>query len=159
MWTDAYFIIAMDNDRSPEHPEHWQRENLSKQDARKVCRYCEILATITDELGKDRTKWPIKGAIAVPVEMLESWLLLICKSERPPLPRFARKTQSIAQKYYAPHSVPDQLKELCRYEQDELGISSFTELCLHCAHALDPQQLESLSPSFALFKTQVKAWF
>ncbi len=36
-----------------------------------------------DILGNDRDQWPIKGAIAVPVEMLESWLLLGCNECEP----------------------------------------------------------------------------
>lgn len=34
----TYFVVAMDNDRTPEHPEHTQLSGLSKSDERKSCR-------------------------------------------------------------------------------------------------------------------------
>ena len=69
---NVFFLVAIDNDRSPCHPEHIRLPNLGKNDRRKECRFCEILTKIEEKFGQDRAKWPIRGAVAVPVEMLES---------------------------------------------------------------------------------------
>lgn len=113
---DTFFLIALDNDRSPVHPAHERRSGLSKKERQKDCRYCEIDSVIQNILG-ERDAWPIPGAVAVPVEMLESWLLLICNPEtyhdEASLPPFKTKDQKLARDYYAPRNPPDQLKDLC----------------------------------------------
>ena len=57
-----------------------------------------VRGVIRSILG-ERHEWPIPGAIAVPVEMLESWLLLISDGEKhqdeASLPPFARKDQKL----------------------------------------------------------------
>ena len=151
------FVIAIDNDRAPEHPEHNQIAGVSKSDQRKPCRFCEIENAIKEELGDDSSKWPIDGAIAVPVQMLESWLLLICDPTQS-LPPFAKKSPS-AQRFYRSPNPPEQLKDLCRRARLEKEIHSMAEFCLECSvNLLDPDELSSLSPSFKIFADQVHAW-
>jgi hypothetical protein len=73
---NTFFLIALDNDRSPAHPKHEIHEfvyKLSKKEQVKKCRYCEIENLAKQILGTDRNSWPISGAIAVPVQMIESW--------------------------------------------------------------------------------------
>ena len=36
-YDNAYFIISIDNDRAPRHPEHEQPPNLPKSDSNKIC--------------------------------------------------------------------------------------------------------------------------
>lgn len=158
---DAFFIIAMDNDRSPEHPSHQRLPGLSKKEQRYACRFCEIEKAVMEMLGKDRSTWPIKGAIAVPVQMLESWLLLISNptiyKNEASLPFFSRKTSPLAQEYYK-NNVPDQLKDLRDNEKQRLKIVTDEEFCLHCCLALVSEDLQSVSPSFSLFKNQIDTW-
>ena len=158
---DTFFVVALDNDRSPVHPLHEQRPGLSMKDRQKVCRYCEIREMIHDILG-DQDEWPIPGAIAVPVEMLESWLLLICNGEKyqgeDALPLFAKKDQKGARDFYTPHNPPDQLKDLCEFERHQLDIESTIAFVAYCARQVDPDDLATRAPSFALFKQQVDTW-
>ncbi len=76
---NTFFVIALDNDRSPAHPNHEKLpgfHKLPKKEQRKTCRFCEIERVVVQILGDDREKWPIRGATAVPVQMMESWLLM-----------------------------------------------------------------------------------
>lgn len=158
---ETFFLIALDNDRSPVHPSHEQRSGLSKKEREKVCRYCEIDSLIQSTLG-ERDAWPIPGAIAVPVEMLESWLLLICDGEtyrdEASLPPFKRTDQKLARDFYKPKDPPEQLKDLCDLEKQERGIDAALEFVAYCAGRIDPDDLAARAPSFALFKRQVDSW-
>ena len=142
---DTFFLIAWDNDRSPVHPKHEQRSGLSKKERQKGCRYCEIESVIRSTLG-ERNVWPIPGAIAVPVEMLESWLLLICDGEHyrdeASLPPFAGKDQKPARDFYAPKNPPDQLKDLCDIEKNKLEIDT-RGFIVHCAGRLGCIDIQS----------------
>lgn len=155
---ETFFLIALDNDRSPIHPDHEPRLRLSERERQKVCRYCEVGSVIQSILG-ERDQWPIPGAIAVPVEMLESWLLLICKGEKhqDELPLFAKKDGKLARNFYKPKKPPDQLKDLCDIEKKKLGMDTVSFID-YCAGRLDPDDLAERAPSFALFKGQVDSW-
>ncbi len=163
---NTFFVIALDNDRCPVHPQHEQIPHIHKlpdREQHKQCRFCEIEQSIRDVLGEDRHHWPIKGAIAVPVQMLESWLLLICNpdaynNERS-LPLFAWKSQALAQRYYAPQQPDEQLKDLKEREKVRLQLASEEDLCLYCIEQLVPETLAHIAPSFALFKQQVEEWY
>lgn len=161
----TFFLISVDNDRRCLHPDHSQRENfnqLSKREQTDPCRYCEIEGRIQEKLGQDRDQWPIPGAIVIPVEMLESWLLLICNSEKygseAKLPIFSEKTKPSAETYYGgKNKVPDQLKDLVDAERNALEQSK-QEFYQHCASMLEPDSLASISPSFAQFLDQIQGW-
>ncbi|MEL6353951.1 MAG: hypothetical protein AAFR58_19670, partial [Cyanobacteria bacterium J06627_28] len=82
---NIFFLIAIDNDRSPLHPEHRRRDDfsrLTKQDQKKSCRLCEIERLMANTLGFDRNTWSVQGTVAIPVEMIESWQLLICEPQK-----------------------------------------------------------------------------
>lgn len=162
---NTFFVIALDNDRSPAHPAHQQIPNINKlpqKERRKTCRFCELEKTACEILGTDRDAWPIKGAIAVPVQMLESWLLLICNrgeyENEASLPLFAWKSMPLAKTYYAPKQPENQLKDLMGLEKGMLEISSNEDFCLYCIEQLTPEDLAQVSPSFSLFLGQVNAW-
>ncbi len=162
---NTFFVIALDNDRSPAHPAHHPIPHIAKlpkTERRKACRFCELEKTAHDVLGPDRNAWPVKGAIAVPVQMLESWLLLISNPEEygneASLPLFALKSMPLAKTYYAPREPENQLKDLAGIEKRKSGLASMEDFCLHCIEQLSPDELASLSPSFSLFQNQVDAW-
>ncbi|MEM9275339.1 MAG: hypothetical protein AAGA80_20595 [Cyanobacteria bacterium P01_F01_bin.143] len=161
---DAYFIIALDNDRAPEYlfddnqkPIQKKIPGLSKRDASKQCRFREIEKRIQELWGYDRSKWPAKGAIAVPVQMLESWILIaLDPSCAEDLPIFAEKSQSSAKKFYS-GSPPDQLKDLCdqyRYQKNMVK----GEFVLDVARNMDLDEVAQASCSFAQFRNQVITW-
>lgn len=161
----TFFVIALDNDRSPAHPTHQQIPNINKlpeNERRKTCRFCELEKTAYDILGADRETWPIKGAIAVPVQMLESWLLLICNrrehENEASLPMFAWKSMPLARMYHSPKQPGNQLKDLAGLEKKKLGINSSEDFCLYCIEQLSPDDLALVSPSFSLFLGQVNNW-
>ncbi|MEL7143743.1 MAG: hypothetical protein AAGL08_16165, partial [Cyanobacteria bacterium J06573_11] len=126
---NTFFIVSLDNDRSPIHPDHPKRPDLSKltkADANKSCRFCDIEQAIELALGSCTEEWPIPGAIAIPVEMIESWQLLICNPDQytseQGLPIFPDKRGAAAKHYYKSSNVPDQLKDLKRREQERLKL-------------------------------------
>ena len=163
---NTFFVIALDNDRSPAHPNHEKLpgfHKLPKKEQRKTCRFCEIERVVVQILGDDREKWPIRGAIAVPVQMMESWLLLICDSRQyqgeANLPIFAKKESSSARLYYTPGKPGNQLKDLCKIEKKRLNLKSDRDFCTCCAENLISEDLKKISDSSALFKAQIDEWF
>ena len=160
----SYFLVAVDNDRSPIHPLHSKRADFSKlpkSDQKKTCRQCEIERVVSSVLGSDRNEWSVKGAIAIPVEMMESWQLLICSSatfrnERN-LPIFPDKNARAAKTYYTSQNAPNQLKDLVRQERRKLNMSS-QEFCRYCAQQLNVNDLKARSRSFTQLSEQVADW-
>jgi hypothetical protein len=162
---NTFFVIALDNDRSPVHPHHARipdSHKLPRKEQEQQCRFCEIERTVKQVLGEERQDWPIKGAFAVPVQMLESWLLLISNKEayqhERELPVFAWKSQTSAQQYYAPNKPDDQLKDLKELEKAKANMISEEDFYLYCIEMLVAAELSEISPSFALFKEQVDLW-
>jgi hypothetical protein len=153
---DAYFVIALDNDRSPDHEhEHSRLTGLAKSDHRKACRICEIRREIEKAWGANSAAWPAKGAIAVPLQMLESWILhSIDQRTDDELPIFAKKTQATAKTYHH-GNPPDQLKDLCDAYRGDKGKAEFV---LDIASTMDLNVVASKSPSFNAFKVQVANW-
>jgi hypothetical protein len=161
---NAWFLLALDNDRSPTHPNHIKPADfskLSKSDQKKNCRYCEIEKAVVEKLGSDRQSWPMKGAIAVPVQMLETWLLLIANPnqyvDEQQLPIFAEQNSASARDYYK-SNPSKQLKDLKKDERQRLEISADRQLCEYCAEQLNPADLSQRSPSFKQFMDEVMAW-
>ena len=78
-------------------------------------------------MWNDRNSWPISGAIAVPVQMIESCFLLIFDSKKyeneKNLPIFAKQKSEIAKRYYAPNKPGKQLKDLCANERKKLQMN------------------------------------
>lgn len=61
------FVVALDNDRSPIHPDHPRPADLSRlpnADQKKDCRYCELEKVVIAQFGQAREQWPLRGAIA-----------------------------------------------------------------------------------------------
>lgn len=150
-----YFILAVDNDRSP-HPWSGERPSAPTEGESRYDRFEKELDSV---LGEDRRLWSVQGALAIPVEMLESWILLATGEEtEADLPRFSRARSVIAREFYAPSPPPPQLKDLLKKKRYADGYLTNEEFLLKCGHALNPGQLAAKSPSFAYFYAQVKAW-
>jgi hypothetical protein len=161
---NSWFLVALDNDRSPIHPDHTKPADFSKlpkADQKKTCRYCDLEKVIFEKLGSDRQSWPIKGAIVVPVQMLETWLLLITNLnqyvDEQQLPIFADQNSASARDYYK-SKPPKQLKDLKKDEKQRLEIGADREFCKYCADQLDPADLSQRSPSFKQFMDEVMVW-
>ena len=154
---DVGVIIAVDNDRSPGHPGGKPApRTLPKQDLRKPPRYSELVKIVEDALGKERISWPIDVALAVPVEMIESWLLtLLDPSCAESLPLFAEASQATARAYYQ-GNPPPQLKDLRKADQRQRGISEMEHFWL--AAEQDLEAAAKASPSFAMFVKELQAW-
>jgi hypothetical protein len=160
-----HLLIAMDNDRSPhalatEALTGNQRTKLAKADAHQADRYDDLLSTLKNHLGSEPVDWEIPVAIAIPVEMLESWLILIARGGNSnDLPRFTTSDSWRARRFYQPHHPPPQLKELSRQVQKEDGIQDKQEwMLVLVTQKLNPAKLAQTSSSFALFKNWLDRW-
>lgn len=150
-------VIAMDNDRAPRHPGGRQYpRQLPAIDRNKNARYPELQEMVTHELGPDPAQRPVQAVIAIPVEMIESWLLLLLDPARDEesLPLFSEANSATAKEYYGPHSPP-QLKdesESLRRAAHKMPFDHFFD----AAHTGDLDRLTEASPSFALFRKEVE---
>ena len=133
------FLAAIDNDRSP-HPENdtMDRARLVPQEQKRASRMEWMLATVEAVLGQNRNVWPLPVALAVPVEMIEAWIV-----------RARREAE--------PQPTP-QWKELAAEEEKQSGHTdrlAFYELVVR---ELDADALAARSLSFRMFKEWLDAW-
>ena len=148
-------IIAVDNDRAPQHPASPTYERrLSQFDQRKAPRFNGLKQMVVDALGTDQTRWLIDVALAVPVEMIESWVLAMLDPSCGPLPIFAESKQPAACTYYSGHPPP-QLKDLCNHARAE--DESLDDLFWRAAN-LNLDRAADASPSLRMFIDDLKAW-
>ncbi len=158
-WTgpqDVSVVIAIDNDRAPGHPGATPLPRpLVGVDRKKSPRYPELQQIAAAALGPNREKWPVNLAVAVPVEMIESWVLLLSDPNREPLPIFSRSSQSLARAYYG-GKVPGQLKDICEDEARSAGVTP--DEYFWAAAERDLPKACSESPSLRLFVDEVKGW-
>lgn len=150
-------IIAVDNDRSSGHPGSAPpARQLPPQDQKKTPRYPDLIKMLFDSLGQDRAAWPIDVALAVPVEMIESWVLtLVDPSRASMLPLFAEASQHSARIYYG-SNPPPQLKDLRNSEASALGKDMF-EFFWHAAEQ-DLEVAANASKSFEMFLDELREW-
>jgi hypothetical protein len=150
---DTYFVVAIDNDRHPQHSAHVPTEPHARG-----CRHCDLMDAVH---AATPDGWPIPGAIAVPVQMIEAWLLLMYDPKRyereATLPQCGWQHQPIAQRVYGA-APPPQLKDLAEKEQREADIATKADFALTCVLRLDPADLAQRAPSFAHFQLQVSRW-
>ena len=150
----VFWIAAMDNDRAPQHPDGERPPgNLSKSDRSKANRYDEL-----HNAAYGSGEEIIPGAIAVPVEMLESWVLqALSPDETLDLPYFAEQDSSSARAYYG-SEPPPQLKDLARDALKDHGADSWHDFLIDVAAELDSDILAGHSRSFALFRDAIADW-
>ncbi len=150
-------IIAVDNDRCPGHPGTTPYPKpLPAHDRKKGPRYPELRKVVEEALGPDRSQWPVDVAFAVPVEMIESWVLtLLDPSKAASLPPFAASTQHTAREYYG-KNPPPQLKEL-RDAEAAKNNEDLLQLFWRAAEA-DLEAASAASRSLAMFLEDLKQW-
>lgn len=149
-------IIAVDNDRAPGHPAGCVYPRpLPKADLRKEARYTKLVEMLTSTLGTDRSQWPIEVALAVPVEMIESWVLLLLNPEHDTLPPYSEASSPLAERYYGSRPPP-QLKDLRDEAAKSRGLN-LDELFWQAAGE-DLEAAAKVSPSLRLFLDDLKAW-
>jgi hypothetical protein len=161
---EIHFIVAQDNDRAPHMAREAivgnDRQRLAGEDQRKSNRHDELVKVAKEHLGHDSASWKVRAALAVPVDMVESWLLLIRNGgDAGDLPRFSRKASSLAVRYHHPAAPPEQLKDLAEAQMVADGFSTMDEWALHLVtERLDAADLATRSESFALFKAWFDSW-
>lgn len=159
-WTDQQdvcVVIAVDNDRAPGHlGAATPPRPFPAFDQKKEARYPALEKMVEEKLGTDRAKWPVQVALASPVEMMESWVLVLLNPVREELPFFSRAADKIAQAYYG-KKVPPQLKDLTDAEAKARGLR-VDELVLEVADQGDLMALAARESSFTLFFAELKTW-
>ena len=149
-------IIAVDNDRAPGHPSgRTYPRALPKADQKKEPRYPKLAALVEKTLGKDPEQRPVKVALAVPVEMIESWVLTLLDPDREELPLFSEASSELAKQYYG-GKPPPQLKDLRDAEATKRGLSR--DELFWAAAGCDLEVGASASPSLQLFLNDLKSW-
>jgi hypothetical protein len=150
-------VIAVDNDRAPGHPGSTPPQRaLPPNDLKKEPRYLNLHAMIREALGQDENGWPVKVALAVPVEMIESWVLtLIDPSRANSLPLFSLASQHSARLYHG-GKAPLQLKDMRDAEAAKLGMT-LDEFFWHAAEQ-DIAVGEQASPSLKMFCDELRRW-
>jgi hypothetical protein len=97
----------------------------------------------------------------VPVQMIESWLLLLHDASRYPreidLPACGRSDQETSKRLYGSQPSP-QLKDLVDNERRAAGVATKDEFALTCVMKLVPEDLAARSPGFDQFRVQVAEW-
>ena len=137
---------------------HNKIKGLSKQESSRACRYCEIEQAIKKYWGDNPNTWVAKGAIAIPVQMLESWILIgldpACADD---LPIFPEQKKSQAREFYN-GAPPEQLKDRCDRLSYAGEIIDKGDFFLNVADTLYLDALTAASSSFARFQQQVASW-
>ncbi|HYR57830.1 MAG TPA: hypothetical protein VEO95_04345 [Chthoniobacteraceae bacterium] len=154
------FIGAMDNDRAP-HEENIAlvRARLVPKEQARENRIAWMLETVEGVLGQNREAWPLHVALAVPVEMIESWIVRARREAEPqPTPHFSNENSNRAGHYYAPSAPPPQWKDLAAEEQKQCGHMDRLTFYEHVVRELDAGALAGRSLSFRMFKEWLDAW-
>ena len=154
---DVAVIIATDNDRAPDHPGGVTSPRpLPAFDLKKQPRYQALQNLLRDKLGQAVENWPVNVAVAVPVEMIESWLLLLLEPDLTELPQFPEANAAAARAYYG-GTPPQQLKDIRDAIRQQRGVSLDT-LFWEAADQGDLDHLAARSKSFAMFEAELRTW-
>jgi hypothetical protein len=137
-------LFAIDNDGHPQHTaEHERADVLAKA---QICRFCEIkrAANVAGLLGVARPGLrPLRFFFAVPVQVIETWLLLVRGHP------FAGRPEAIG----GDPASRRQLKTWL-YGNPTPARGEMRAVALPLAKRLDQQVLAGKSPSFACFLSQ-----
>jgi hypothetical protein len=151
---ETRFVVAIDNDRAIEHPAHAPQPHSRPE----PCRHCGLMNSIHAAMPDG---FPIHHAIAVPVQMIESWLLLMHDAAKYPteaeLPVCKRRDQAAARQLLGA-DPPMQLKDLVEAEWRASGAASRMDFALACVLKLDADDVARRSPSFHRFRDDVARW-
>lgn len=150
-------LIAIDNDRAPGHPGgRTYPRPFPAHHRQKEPRYAKLQTLVNGKLGSDPATRNVQAVIAMPVEMVESWLLLLLEPSRTEesLPPFAEADSAIAREYYG-KEPPAQLKNLREAVRQQRGVDD-DALFFDAADTGDLQRLAAASRSFAVFREQAE---
>jgi hypothetical protein len=156
----VYFLAAIDNDRAP-HPENTgiNRSRLFAKEQQRSSRAEWIISIVENVLGTDRAAWPMPVALAVPVEMIESWIVRALGNAEPqPARHFSDQASESARQYYQPSAPPPQWKNLAAALQTEGKHADKTAFYEHVVKRLDPEALAEKSVSFRMFRQWFDSW-
>jgi hypothetical protein len=152
-------LISLDNDRAPGHPGgRIYPRVLPELDRKKEPRFGKMQELISSTLGSSAKARNVQVAVAMPVEMVESWLLLLLDKtlKQDDLPPFAKASDTLPCAYYGA-VPPPQLKDLRSEKQQSLDVDQ-TELFFGAANSGDLDLLATQSISFCVFQDDVRAW-
>lgn len=150
-------LIAIDNDRAPGHPGgRTYPKPLPAHDRKQEPRFSKLREMVEAKLGVDPSRRPVQAVIAMPVEMIESWLLLLLDPSLTDdeLPPFADADSAIAREYHGNHPQP-QLKDLCEIERRQRKVD-LDRLFFDASDTGDLDRLTEASRSFAIFREEVE---
>lgn len=158
----VYFIASMDNDRAP-HPENEQRLSrvaLCEEEMQRPSRLDWITQTATSMLGENPAAWAVKTAFAVPVEMIESWIIQIHEPalDEKALPHFSKADTERARLYYKRPDPPEQCKDRVKRLHEQSGHTRKDDFYLATVLALEAENLAKRCHSFAVFKKGLDSW-
>ncbi|HYF34448.1 MAG TPA: hypothetical protein VD994_04085 [Prosthecobacter sp.] len=159
---DVYFVASIDNDRAP-HPENEQRllrTQLIRKERERRSRLEWLDETLAEKLGSDPAVWTLPLAIAIPVEMIESWIIQILEpdADQRALPFFSLADTDRARAYYGRPDPPAQCKDRCEEHQQRLAQVDREDFLVAVAVQLNPDALAARCRSFALFKEGLDGW-
>lgn len=157
---DVSFIAGIDNDRSP-HAENdaMDRGRLSEAERTRPSRRDWMLEVVEKTLGADRKAWPLPVALAVPVEMIESWIVRAVRADDfQPARYFSRQDSQRARQFYEPLSPPPQWKDLADELQENSGLKNKRDFYFHIAVTMDAAAVAQRSLSFQDFKETLDGW-
>lgn len=161
------FIAAIDNDRAP-HPENaapppagtgLDRARLNEKERERAGRLEWIEQVVVEVLSGNRNAWPLWVGLAVPVEMIESWIVR-SRSEHPPqpTPHFSKADSERARIYYAPSAPPPQWKDLDAAVREQCGHADKLAFYEQVVREMDAEALAARSLSFRMFKEWLDVW-
>jgi hypothetical protein len=157
---EVCFLAGIDNDRAP-HPENetMNRNRLNDEERNRPSRHDWMMATVLKKLGQNRVAWPLPVALAVPVEMIESWIIRSrCDAPLQPARYFSRADTLRAREFYESHTPPPQWKDLADEEQARGEYKDKWDFYFDVVLNLNPAELAARSLSFRLFKEWLDAW-
>jgi len=156
--SDLALIIAVDNDRCPGHPGGQPHPRpLPPMEQKRISRWDTIQTALRERWGDNRAAWPVDVAVAIPVEMLESWVLLLLDPKRAPLPIYPNASDMQARLFHEPGKPGPQLKDIVKEEIRHRDLSK-QDLLMTAATDGDLAVVESVSPSFRMFATELRGW-
>jgi hypothetical protein len=154
---ECALLLALDNDRCPDHPgTSTYSRPLTSAERRRASRWRIIQDAMLARWGENRGAWPVDVAVAVPVEMIESWILLLLNPNRGPLPLHSLKTDRTAIVFHDPLPPGPQLKDLAADEARQRNLSMH-DLMMSAAE-YDLAAVENVSPSFKTFVEDLRNW-
>jgi hypothetical protein len=110
---------------------------------------------LTDRLGEDRSAWPVEVALAVPIEMIESWLLVLHNPTSRGLPIFSTANRRLPREYHG-ENPPPQLKDLRNDDAKAKGLT--LDDYFWSAAECDVAAAAAASPSLQLFVEELQSW-